>query len=88
MHGMNPDPCMSHALADRLNCRVCGIPPQIVKAEGTGPVVLTLKCHGETVQVHFTKEQLFRTQNVFGTPAAHELEDVAGLVQQTKRTRK
>jgi hypothetical protein len=65
MLGLNPDPGMSYALADRFTCAICGNSPKVKSVEGSGPITVALECCGKTHKGSYTKEQLVFTQLLF-----------------------
>lgn len=65
MNGMNPEPCASYSLAERFVCGKCGLPPEIEKAEGSDPIVVTFSCHGARLTKSYSKSELVFTQRVF-----------------------
>lgn len=71
MNGLNQQPCSSYGLADRFFCTKCGKPPEIIKADGRDPILVTFSCHGETKSGSFSRAELVFTQNVFD-PAGDE----------------
>ena len=62
MNGLNPEPCASYSLQDRFVCGKCGVAPEIVRADGPDPLIMTFSCHGEKLSKSFSKSELVFTQ--------------------------
>jgi hypothetical protein len=67
--GMNSEPMQSYSIADRLICAKCRRQPSIVKAEGTGPVLITVSCHGSQETKSIEKNELVFDQVFFENDA-------------------
>lgn len=72
MPGLNPEPGASYSLIDRFTCVKCGATPKLVKCEGQGPYVITVKCHGEEHTGQYERQELTFDQRVFADGAEEE----------------
>jgi predicted nucleic acid-binding Zn ribbon protein len=63
--GLNMEPGQSYRFIDRFTCAKCGNTPELVKAEGTDPVIATIRCCGHEVTKAYQKSELVFQQRVF-----------------------